>query len=286
MTFSIVARSPDGTHFGVAVASKFLAVGAVVPAAEALVGALATQAYANLAYAPQGLALLRTGVAAADVVAGLVAADGGRGQRQVGVVGPTGAGATYTGEDCHDWAGGVAGEGYAVQGNILTGPEVVEHMRRAWEGSATEPRFARRLLAALRAGDSAGGDRRGRQSAAVLVVAKGLGYGGKSDLVMSLRVDDHPTPVTELERLVGAHELLFGRPDPAQLSALSGQLAAEVRQLLARAGHPAAGDDAASLDAALASWAGVENLEERLVPGRLDPLVLDHLRAVTAAGRS
>jgi uncharacterized Ntn-hydrolase superfamily protein len=281
MTFSIVARSADGRAHGVAVASKFLAVGAAVPAAEADVGAVASQAYANLAYRPQGLALLRTGVAAADVVAGLTAADPDRAQRQVGVVGPHGDGATFTGGDCHDWAGGVAGDGYAIQGNILAGPQVVDAMRDAWLGSDGEPRFARRLLGALGAGDRAGGDSRGRQSAALVVVARGMGYGGTSDVVVDLRVDDHPDPVAELDRLLDIHTLLFDKPDPATLLDLNGELADEVRGRLAAAGHPAAGDAAADLDRALASWAGVENLEERLVPGRIDPLVLDHLRAAT-----
>jgi uncharacterized Ntn-hydrolase superfamily protein len=281
MTFSIVARSADGGALGVAVASKFLGVGAAVPAAEAQVGALATQSYANLAYRPQGLALLRTGVAAADVVAGLVAADGGRAQRQLGVVGTTGDGATYTGEDCHDWAGGVAGDGYAIQGNILTGPEVVEAVRAAWLATAGESRLAARLLAALAAGDEAGGDRRGRQSAALLVVAKGQGYGGTGDVVVDLRVDDHAQPVVELARLLNLHALFFDRPDPATLVDLDGDLAAEVRERLTASGYPPAGDESAALDEALASWAGVENLEERLVPGRIDPLVLTHLRSLT-----
>jgi uncharacterized Ntn-hydrolase superfamily protein len=279
MTFSIVARSADGAAHGVAVASKFLAVGAAVPAAEATVGALATQSYANLAYRPQGLALMRTGVSAADTVAGLVAADDARAQRQVGVVGASGDGATYTGDGCHAWAGGTAGDGFAIQGNILTGPEVVDAMRDAWLGTSRDSPLAERLLAALRAGDRAGGDRRGRQSAALLVVAKGQGYGGTSDVVVDLRVDDHPDPVPELARLLDVHTLLFGRPDPATLRPLTGDLADEVRGLLAKAGYAAAGPDAAALDTALADWAGVENLEERMVPGQIDPLVLGHLRA-------
>jgi len=281
MTFSIVARSPDGKSLGVAVASKFLAVGAAVPAATADVGALATQAYANLAFRSQGLALLRTGTAAVDVVAGLVAADGGRAQRQLGVVGPVGDGATYTGEDCHDWAGGTAGDGYAIQGNILTGPEVIEAMRASWLDGTDQSRFGGRLLAALRAGDEAGGDRRGRQSAALLVVAKGMGYGGTSDVVVDLRVDDHPQPVTELARLLDIHTLLFDKPDPETLVDLAGEVATEVARRLTAAGYPAAGDDPDALDEALASWAGVENLEERLVPRRIDPLVLDQLRGLT-----
>jgi uncharacterized Ntn-hydrolase superfamily protein len=280
MTFSIVARSADGRGHGVAVASRFLAVGAAVPAAAADVGALATQSYANLAYRPQGLALLGTGVDAAGVVAGLTAADGARATRQLGVVGPTGDGASFTGEACHAWAGGVTGDGFAIQGNILTGPEVVEAMRVAWLDAGPDTPLARRLLAALAAGDAAGGDRRGRQSAALLVVARGQGYGGTSDVVADLRVDDHADPVTELGRLVDLHTLYFGHADPADLVPLRGEVATEVRARLDRLGH-AAGPGADGLDAALADWAGIENLEERVVPGRIDPLVLEHLRRST-----
>lgn len=275
MTFSIVARSADGTAFGVAVASKFLAVGAAVPAAQAGVGAIATQSYANLAYRPQGLALLATGVGAAGVVAGLTAADEGRAQRQVGVVAATGDGASFTGDGCHPWAGGVTGDGFAIQGNILTGPQVVEEMRHAFVGSDPQAPLARRLHAALLAGDRAGGDRRGRQSAALLVVAPGQGYGGTSDVVADLRVDDHPDPVVELGRLLDLHSLYFDKPDPATLLALTRELADEVAGRLTALGHR---PDLGGLDAALADWAGIENLEERMVPGHIDPLVLAHLR--------
>jgi len=277
MTFSIVARSPDGTAYGVAVASKFLAVGAVVPAAEAETGALATQAHANLGYRPMGLALLRDGRSAAEVVAELTAGDDGRAGRQLGVVGREAPGATYTGAECHDWAGGVAGDGYAIQGNILAGPEVVDAMRAGWAGDRAggDGTLARRLLAALAAGDRAGGDRRGRQSAALLVVRPGGGYGGTSDVEVDLRVDDHTDPVGALGDLLDLHELYFTRPDPATLLELTGDLADEVRRRLADLGHPAA-----DLDAALAGWAGVENLEERLAPGHIDPLVLEMLRRV------
>jgi uncharacterized Ntn-hydrolase superfamily protein len=280
MTFSIVGRSADGQAHGVAVASKFLSVGNAVPAAEARVGAVATQSYANLAYRPQGLTLLRTGVGAAGVVAGLTAADDGRDTRQLGVVGATGDGATYTGSACHSWAGGTAGDGFAIQGNILVGPEVVEEMRRAWLASADEVRLARRLLAALRAGDVAGGDRRGRQSAALLVVAEGRGYGGSGDVQVDLRVDDHTDPVGELERLLDLHALYFDKADPADLSRLRGELADDVRGRLQQLGHEGAATEA-GLDDAIADWAGIENLEERIVPGRIDPLVLAHLRGLT-----
>lgn len=274
MTFSIVARAADGRTHGVAVASKFLGVGAAVPAAQADVGALATQSYANLAYRPQGLALLATGASAIDTVAGLTAADPGRASRQLGVVGVGGDGATFTGPQCHPWAGGAAGDGYAIQGNILTGPEVVAAMEAAWLAGVTENRLARRLMAALAAGDRAGGDKRGRQSAALYVVARGQGYGGTGDVVVDLRVDDHPDPVIEMARLLDLHSLYFDKPDPATLLDLAGELGAEVRERLRAAGYPNA-----DLDAALADWAGVENLEERMVPGRIDPLVLTHLRA-------
>jgi uncharacterized Ntn-hydrolase superfamily protein len=277
MTFSIVARSADGKAVGVAVASKFLGVGAAVPAALADVGAVATQSYANLAYRPQALALLGTGMAATDTVRALIAGDAGPvGHRQVGVVGAAGDGATFTGESCHPWAGGAAGDGYAIQGNMLAGPQVVESIEAAWLGGG-DARLAYRMLAALRAGDLAGGDRRGRQSAALLVAARGMGYGGTSDVWVDLRVDDHPDPVAELARLLEMHSLYFERPDPATLIPLTGEIAGEVAALLAEAGHT--GPD---LDETLASWAGIENLEERIVPGAIDPLVLDQLRA---AGR-
>ncbi|WP_099904396.1 DUF1028 domain-containing protein [Streptomyces sp. TLI_171] len=269
MTFSIVAR--DGSAFGVAVASKFLAVGALVPAAEARVGALASQAWANVAYRPQGLAMLGSGVAPDGVVAALLAADDGRPNRQLGVVGPEGPGATFTGQDCLPWAGGVAGEGYAIQGNILAGPEVVRDMEAVWLASAELP-FADRLVAALAAGDAAGGDSRGRQSAALYLVDPGRGVGGWGDTAYDLRVDDHPDPVAELRRLLAVHEVLHGTPDPAELLRLDGELAVEVRELLSAVGYD-------SLD----RWAGVENLEGRLVPGWIDPLVLNHLREAVGA---
>jgi uncharacterized Ntn-hydrolase superfamily protein len=281
MTFSIVARSADGAALGVAVASKFLGAGAAVPAALADVGAVATQSYANLAYRPQALALLGTGVEAPETVKALIAGDSGPiGHRQVGVVGVSGVGATFTGPSCHDWAGGKAGDGYAIQGNMLAGPAVVADMETVWLAEAGNPRLAYRLLAALRAGDLAGGDRRGRQSAALLVVSKGMGYGGTSDVVVDLRVDDHPDPVVELARLMELHSLYFERPDPKTLIALDGAAAAEVRARLAGAGHPS-GPAPADLDEALASWAGIANLEERIVPGAIDPLVLSELRATT-----
>jgi uncharacterized Ntn-hydrolase superfamily protein len=273
MTFSIVARGTDGTSFGVAVASKFLAVGAAVPAAEAGIGAIATQAYANLAYRPDGMAQLRVGRTAQLTLDTLVATDDKRESRQVGIVDAAGAAATFTGTECNPWAGGVIGDGYAIQGNILVGPEVVEAMEQAWLASNAEEPLARRLLAVLTAGDDAGGDRRGKQSAALLVVTPEGGYGGGSDVLVDLRVDDHVAPVEELARLLDLHDLYFGKPDPDTLLDLDGELASEVWALLAKRGFV---DD--NLDAALAGWAGIENYEERLVPGKIDPQVLAKLR--------
>jgi uncharacterized Ntn-hydrolase superfamily protein len=273
MTFSVVGRveTPDGSSYGVAVASKFLAVGSAVPAAWADTGGIATQAWANLAYRPQAGELLAAGRSAAETLAALTAADDRADQRQAGVVSAHDA-ATYTGTGCNDWAGGVADGDVAIQGNILTGPEVVSAMHTAWRDRAGE-RLAERLLAVLEAGDTAGGDRRGRQSAALYVVAKGAGYGG-DDTEVDLRVDDHPEPVPELARLLDLHRLYFDAPDESSLLPLDGQLAAEVGALLDRAGH-----HETSVEAALVSWAGVENFEERMRPGMIDPLVLQRLRA-------
>jgi uncharacterized Ntn-hydrolase superfamily protein len=279
VTFSIVARSVDGSHLGVAVASKFVAVGAVVPAASAGVGALATQAWANLAYRPNGLALLRAGQGAEATLAALVSGDDGRAERQAGIVDAAGHSATYTGDGCTPWAGGRTGHGYAIQGNILTGPEVVDVMEAAWLATDQDAPLAERLLSTLLIGDRAGGDSRGRQSAAVLVVTPGGGYGGGSDVLVDLRVDDHLDPVPELIRILGVHTMLFGSTDAADCLPLEGELAQEVGRRLAAAGH-----QRDTLAASLASWAGVENLEERLRPGLVDPVVLDHLRATTTDG--
>jgi uncharacterized Ntn-hydrolase superfamily protein len=271
MTFSIVAS--DGSAWGVAVASKFLAVGAAVPAAAADAGAIATQSYANLAYRPDGLRLLRDGKTAHETLAELTRADDGRRQRQAGIVDTHGNAATFTGEDCHDWAGGRTGASYAIQGNILTGPDVVEAMERAWLATDPGTPLAQRLFAALVAGDDAGGDRRGRQSAAILVASTTGGYADSTDVVVDLRVDDSPAPIPELGRLLDLHDLYFGKADPAATVALDGAVADEVRRRLAALGHAQP-----DLDAALADWAGVENFEERMLAGRIDPTVLEQLR--------
>jgi uncharacterized Ntn-hydrolase superfamily protein len=276
MTFSIVARSVDGRQFGVAVASKFLAAGAVVPAAQVgrdglLAGALATQALANVGYKAAGLELLAAGKSAKETVEALTSADEQAAHRQLGVVDSEGRAATYTGSECMSWAGGATGYGYAIQGNILAGSRVVALMEEAWLASDPRGPLARRLLAALSAGDAVGGDSRGKQSAALLVVAAGEGYDG-SDVLVDLRVDDHTEPVADLARLLDLHDLVFGKPDPDALLDLTGPLADEVARLLFDRGFP--GD----LDASLAAWGGRENLEMRLVDGKIDPVVLDYLR--------
>jgi len=276
VTFSIAARSDDGMFLGVAVASKFLAVGAAVPGVRVGAGAIATQAWANLRYVPNGLALLEGGATAQECIDQLTHADEQAADRQVGVVDVSGGSASFTGPGCHPWAGGRTGPGYAIQGNILTGPEVVDAMEQAWMTSGDRP-FAARLLAALVAGDRAGGDRRGRQSAALVVASPGAGYGGGSDIAVDLRVDDHVDPVTELARLMDIHTLLFGKPE--EILELTGDIAARLRAAL-----DALGWTDPDLEAALISCAGVENLEERMVAGGVDPVVLAYLedRARTA----
>ena len=256
MTFSIVARSDDGESWGVAVASKFLAVGSAVPAAVAGVGAIATQAEANVAYKGLALAHMDEGATAEVALQRLLEEDPGREHRQVGLVDVDGNAATHTGRECFDWAGGVTGDGVAIQGNILTGSEVVEAMKRAWDDSADEPDLARRLLAALRAGDEAGGDRRGRQSAALLVVRDGAGYGGNDDVAVDLRVDDHADPLTELARLVDLNELYLTASTPEEQVPVDDALMIELETLA-----KAEGKDTFHM------WVGSENYEMRVDSG-------------------
>jgi uncharacterized Ntn-hydrolase superfamily protein len=277
-TYSIVACDLDAREWGVAVQSKFLAVGAAVPAAEAEVGAVATQAWANLAYRADGLALLREDRAAEEVVRELVGADEGRDHRQVGVVDRLGRAATFTGPACLDWAGGTTGPGYAAQGNILVSEATVAALAGTFEGSAGRP-LAERLLECLAAAQAAGGDRRGQQAAALLVVRRDGGYGGTGDVAVDLRVDDHPRPVEELRRLHGIHDLLFGRTPAEDWLEVDEELAAELRARLAALGY---GDG--ELAAALEAWAGTENFEERVRgAARIDPVVLGRLRQTTSS---
>jgi uncharacterized Ntn-hydrolase superfamily protein len=275
VTFSLVACDRDAGQWGVVVASKFLAVGAVVPWARADVGALATQAFANLTYGPAGLDLLASGASAQETIDRLTTADADFEQRQIGVVDASGSSASFSGSGCFTWAGGRTGDGYAAQGNLLAGPQVVAALADTFE--ATEGPLVERMLAALAAGDEAGGDRRGRQSAAVIVRRAGGGYGGNNDLMIDLRVDDHPDPVTELQRLYAIQNLLFGHTPEADLIPLE-QVQTEVAQLLTAVGY---GGD---VEPGLREWAGMENLEERLYDGRIDPVVLRALRERAGGG--
>lgn len=275
MTFSIVANV--GEAFGVAVASKFLAVGSVVPAARLGVGALATQAMADVSWKKRGLDLVTDGATPDETVAALVADNSNAPARQLGLVTSTGQ-ATFTGTDCVDWAGGVAGRddsgGYAIQGNILVGEEVIREAEQAWLAGAHLP-LENRLTYALLAGDRAGGDRRGRQSAAVYAVAPGAGY-DHAGVLVDLRVDDNPEAPQELARLVDLSELYFGTA--TNVLPLEGPLAEEVRVRLEALGHGEEPD----LLTALTAWASVENYEMRLSPDGIDSRVLQALRETTA----
>ncbi|MFZ5825955.1 MAG: DUF1028 domain-containing protein [Bacillota bacterium] len=215
-TFSIVARDPETGELGIGVQSKFLAVGSAVPWAKANVGAIATQAWANVAYGPSGLALLEQGLSASEVVERLLAEDEGREHRQLGVVDQQGNAAAYTGAQCMHWAGHHVGDGYACQGNILVSEETVTSMARAYENSAHLPHLADRLVAALAAAQAAGGDSRGKQSAALYVVRAGGGYGGFNDRLVDLRVDDHREPIEELRRLLDLHRQVWLGPTPPE----------------------------------------------------------------------
>jgi uncharacterized Ntn-hydrolase superfamily protein len=283
VTFSIVALDPANGDLGVAVASKFPCVGAVVPAARAGVGAVATQAWANAAFGPEGVAAMAQGRSAKDTLGELLTADEGREDRQVGVVDPRGGVATFTGSKCMDWAGGVAGETYAIQGNILVGAEVPRAMASAFDDTGGD--LCDRLLAALLAGDAAGGDRRGRQSAALLVVREGGGYEGRTDRYIDLRVDDHPEAPAELARLFGVwDDVMLVRNDP--LLPATSELIADLQARLAALGRLERAAPTGSWDhatrAALEVWAGEVNLEGRLRDDdQVSALLVRELRDIT-----
>jgi len=274
MTFSIAAHSGDA--WGVAVASKFVCVGAIVPEVRVGVGAVATQSFCRFAYRAEILGALADGTSVQAALDAAVAGDEGRESRQVGAVGPDGA-ATYTGGECMNWAGGIAkgdgGEAYAIQGNILTGSDVVAEMERAFLATVGQS-LDKRLLAALLAGDAVGGDSRGRQSAALVVHSPGAGY-DVSGILADVRVDDHPDAPTELARVHDVATLVLGSPEDVQ--PLQGELYVQVAGHLRRLGY-----DGPDLDAALGAWAGVVNLENRVVPGGIDSRVLAELRKAAA----
>ncbi|GHF67971.1 DUF1028 domain-containing protein [Deinococcus ficus] len=279
MTFSIVGRDPRTGDVGVAVASKFLAVGALVPFVRGGVGAVATQSFVNPTFGPVGLDRLAQGHAPAQVRAQFEAEDAGIVQRQFGLVDASGRSATFTGPGCHAWAGGVAAENVVIQGNILTGPEVVDAMLAAWEAEVGAA-LPWRLLRALQAGDAAGGDRRGRQSAALLCAGPGRGYGGLTDDWVNLRADDHADPCGELERLLGVFDLLFGRPETTREFTVE-ELGWLRRTLVVQGYAPQLPDGPWDPATEAAAWAlyGTENLEERWVPGgQVDPVALAYLR--------
>jgi uncharacterized Ntn-hydrolase superfamily protein len=274
-TYSIAACDLEARQWGVATQSKFLGVGSVVPWAEPHVGAIATQAYANPRYGPDGLALLREGLSAEEVVERLTSADEGRDHRQLGVVDREGRGASYTGSECMDWAGGRTGPCYAAQGNILVSAETVDAIAESFERTSGAP-LAERLLDCLDAAQAAGGDRRGQQSAALLVVEHEAGYANLTDSVVDLRVDEHERPLEELRRIYVMHQAIFGKTPRENWLEVDDGLADELRGRLARLGYDG------ELGDAFFTWAGNENLEER-VDGveHVDPVVLEELRRQT-----
>jgi uncharacterized Ntn-hydrolase superfamily protein len=279
-TFSIVAFDPEEKACGIAVASKFPAVGAVVPWAEASSGAVATQSYANTTFGPRGLALMQEGASASDALDTLIQDDGERELRQVGMVDPTGGAASYTGEKCLNWAGGQTGEYFAAQGNILTGPETIDAMVEAFLKTAGS--LPTRLFKSLLAGDRAGGDRRGRQSAAILVVKEKGGYGGYNDRWLDYRVDDHEDPVPRLGELIDLHELFFGQSPESDQVEIAGEVAEALQRIASTLGYyqgPTNGQyDSVTRDA-LRKFIGNENFEERtdFENGKIDQPVLEYL---------
>jgi uncharacterized Ntn-hydrolase superfamily protein len=271
-TYSIAACDLEAGQWGVATQSKFLAVGSIVTWAEPHVGAIATQSYANPRYGPEGLTLLREGLSADAVVKRLTSADEDREHRQLGIVDRDGRGATFTGSECYDWAGGRTGQGYAAQGNILVSGETVDALAETFEGSGGKP-LAERLLDCLDAAQAAGGDSRGQQSSALLVVEKDGGYANLSDVLVDLRVDDNERPLEELRRLYGLHWAIFGKTPREEWVPVDEKLEAELRERLARLGYEGEPADA------LFRWAGNENLEERVDGAEaIDPVVLEELR--------
>lgn len=282
-TFSIVAYDADEQAWGVAVASKFLAAGALVSWAQADAGAIATQAYARVGFGPRGLALLAQGQSAPDVLAALLVGDERREQRQLGIVDAQGRVAAHTGSGCGDWAGHLTGEAFCCQGNILTGEATLNAMADAFKKARGE--LADRLVTALQAGDTAGGDKRGKQAAGLLVVRPNGGYGGDTDRYMDLRVDDDAQPVKKLKRLVAAHHIFFGRPKDEDRVPITEDIARELQTILLQEGY-IGGEVNGNWDAltqqAFWSLVGNENLEERWnldkEPDSIDRVALDYLR--------
>ncbi|MDF1500692.1 MAG: DUF1028 domain-containing protein [Anaerolineales bacterium] len=278
-TFSIVAFDPAENAWGIAVASKFPAVGAVVPWARAGAGAVATQSYANTTYGPRGLEMMASGISAQEALDELIKEDDERALRQAGIVDASGRSATFTGEDCFEWAGGITGEHFTVQGNILAGPQVVEAMAQAFQ-SSSEP-FPERLQAALLAGDRAGGDRRGRQSAAIFVVKPEGGYGRFNDRWIDYRVDDHEDPVPRLGEMLKLHRLYFDESAEGDILAIEGEVLEQLQRILLARGYEIAsiGDYDQITRKALREFIGNENFEDRtdVENGQIDAPVYAYL---------
>ncbi len=282
-TFSIVAYDPHEKAWGVAVASKFLGAGAVVPWARANAGAVATQSYANTSYGPRGLDMMESGLSAEESLARLLVDDSEREHRQVGLVDPRGGTATFTGRACLNWAGGLVGEGFTVQGNILIGEHVIQAMAASFSDH-TNLDIVWRLFYALQAGDQAGGDRRGRQSAGILVVKPQGGYGGFNDRWVDYRVDDHPDPVTRLREILNLHELYFGKSSERDRVKLAGKALVDLQKIISRLGYYSGSIDGEYTDAtrsALEAFIGNENFEERtdFEAGLIDRPVFEYLIA-------
>jgi len=278
MTFSIVGFDPQTKELGVAVASKFLSVGAVVPFAKAGVGAIATQSWANLDYGIHGLDMLQRGMTPEETLQELVANDEKAGARQVGIVDASGRSAIFTGEDCFEWAGGFAGENCTIQGNLLVNEDTVNAMKSIF--LQNEGTLAERLMAALLAGDTAGGDKRGKQSAALLIVKENGSYGGYTDRYIDLRVDDHADPVKELARLLKLHQLYFTETVPEDIVAIDGMLANDIQNMLYENGF--LDRDLTEMDDlldAIHSYHLIENFDERVQErGLIDIKVVEFMR--------
>ncbi len=279
-TFSVVARDPSNGDFGVIVQSKFPAVGSVVPWARAEAGAVATQAWANVSYGPRGLDLLMAGKSASQTLRTMLRDDAGAHHRQVGIVDRKGRAVAHTGKECMSWAGHLIGKGFTCQGNILAGDAVVTNMASAYE--TTDGDIIDKLFAALNAGQSAGGDRRGMQSAAIVVVRKGGGYEGGNDRYVDVRVDEHPSPINELERIFKIYDMtLLSREDPSKLRTIEGDLSIKIQHALVSLGYL----DTLSNEvfperakAALTEWINTNNFENKArTDGTIWQSVIDYL---------
>ncbi|MGD6967694.1 DUF1028 domain-containing protein [Rossellomorea vietnamensis] len=273
MTFSIVGFDPKEKEWGIAVQSKFIGVGAVVPFARAGAGAVATQSYANTAYGPQALQLMEEGKTAEEALELIIKDDPERHLRQVGLIDAQGNAATFTGEGCYDWAGGMTGEHFAAQGNILVDQRTVEAMAETF--AETEGTLAERLLKALDAGQEAGGDSRGKQSAAIYVVKEAGGYGGFNDRLIDLRVDDHGDPIKELIRIFNLHQLYFAPSKPERIVPVDGAVQEELKAELERHGYMKADK---TVSQALRDYLHTENFEMREHEGSIDLDVLEFMK--------